>query len=146
MYLVEYDGFIGHFSYDPEIPGFHGHVVNCRDVITFSATEASQMRNEMITSIESHRAFCQSISRAIPASNGGVTIICHEGFVAVYSADAITGNFCGKVINCDIHEVSFSSEKAEDMPRLLAEGVNYPRQFCSENGHPAPLPTDTICA
>lgn len=145
MYLIEYDGFIGHFAYDQKMPGFHGSVVNCRDVITFCATEADQMRNEMITSIESHRSFCKSISRVIPASNGVCSIIGHEGFVAIYSQDSITGHFCGKVINCDSDEISFSSEKAEDMPRLLAEGIANLLQFCMDKGIAAPRPSRFLC-
>lgn len=72
-------------------------------------------------------------------------LIGHEGYVAVYSKDSITGHFCGKVINCVSDEISFSSEKAEDMPRLLAEGVANLQQFCVDKNLPAPRPSSFLC-
>lgn len=66
MVEVEYNGFIGKYSYDSEAGIFHGQVANCRDIITFQSKLASSMKNEMILSLQYHADYCVKIGRPVP--------------------------------------------------------------------------------
>ena len=61
--MIEYQGYIGVFEFDPEIDAFHGTVTNTNDVITFYGKSVAQLRKEMRTSVDEYLAFCREEGR-----------------------------------------------------------------------------------
>ena len=57
--MIEYKGYIGAVSFDPEIDLFHGTVINTNDVITFYGASVVELRKEMQKSIEGYIEFCK---------------------------------------------------------------------------------------
>ena len=61
--MIEYKGYIGVVEFDPEIDSFHGTVINTNDVITFYGSSVSELRDEMMKSLEEYFQFCQEHHR-----------------------------------------------------------------------------------
>ena len=57
--MIEYKGYLGVVSFDPEIDTFHGTVINTNDVIAFYGSSVTELKKEMQRSIEEYLAFCQ---------------------------------------------------------------------------------------
>ena len=57
--MIEYKGYLGVVSFDPEIDTFHGTVINTNDVISFYGSSVTELRKEMQRSIEEYLAFCR---------------------------------------------------------------------------------------
>ena len=57
--MIEYKGYLGVVSFDPEIDTFHGTVINTNDVISFYGSSVTELRKEMQRSVEDYLAFCQ---------------------------------------------------------------------------------------
>ena len=56
--IIEYKGYVGSIELDTDEDLFHGEVVNTRDVITFQAKTASQLRKALKESVEDYLSFC----------------------------------------------------------------------------------------
>jgi predicted HicB family RNase H-like nuclease len=56
--MMNYKGYIGRIEFDDENEIFHGEVINTRDVITFQATNAKDLKKEFIESVENYLEFC----------------------------------------------------------------------------------------
>ncbi|RDH41209.1 type II toxin-antitoxin system HicB family antitoxin [Zooshikella ganghwensis] len=61
--MMIYKGYIASVRYDEEAEVLHGEITNTRDVITFEAENAKDLKTEMQRSIDAHIAFCKSIGR-----------------------------------------------------------------------------------
>jgi predicted HicB family RNase H-like nuclease len=58
--MIEHNGYVGIFEYDPEEEEFHGRVVNlARDGITFVGHSVEELKREMAASVEEYLAFCE---------------------------------------------------------------------------------------
>ena len=58
--MIEYEGYLGVVSFDPEIDTFHGTVINTNDVIAFYGSSVTELKKEMQRwSVEEYLAFCQ---------------------------------------------------------------------------------------
>ena len=57
--MIEYKGYLGVVSFDPEIDTFHGTVINTNDVIAFYGSSVTELKKEMQRSVEEYLAFCQ---------------------------------------------------------------------------------------
>ena len=57
--MIEYKGYLGVVSFDPEIDAFYGTVINTNDVIAFYGSSVTELKKEMQRSIEEYLAFCQ---------------------------------------------------------------------------------------
>jgi len=55
---MEYKGYIGKYEYDYETKTFHGTIVNCRDVIHFSAPSMFELQSALVDSVEDYLEFC----------------------------------------------------------------------------------------
>jgi predicted HicB family RNase H-like nuclease len=56
--MLNYKGYIATVEFDDEAELFHGEVVNTRDVITFQATTAHELKQAFIESVDDYLAFC----------------------------------------------------------------------------------------
>lgn len=56
--MLNYKGYIAHIEFDDEAELFHGEVINTRDVVTFQATTAHELKKEFIASVDDYLAFC----------------------------------------------------------------------------------------
>lgn len=56
--MLNYKGYIGHVEFDDEHETFVGEVINTKDIITFQADTAHDLKQEFINSIEDYIAFC----------------------------------------------------------------------------------------
>ena len=61
--MIEYQGYIGVFEFEPESDSFHGRVINTKDVIAFYGASVVELRKEMQRSIEEYLAFCRERGR-----------------------------------------------------------------------------------
>ncbi len=57
--MIEYKGYLGVVSFDPDIDTFHGTVLNTNDVISFYGASVTELREEMQRSVEGYLAFCR---------------------------------------------------------------------------------------
>jgi predicted HicB family RNase H-like nuclease len=55
-----YKGYMGKVQYDDEAKLVHGEVIGIRDVITFQADSASDIRKAFFDSVDDYLAFCKS--------------------------------------------------------------------------------------
>ena len=60
MTLMRHGDYIARVTYDEEIDGFFGEVVNTSDVITFYGRSVEELKREMATSIEVHLEACRA--------------------------------------------------------------------------------------
>lgn len=56
--MLNYKGYVGTVQFDDEAELFHGEVINTRDVITFQATTAHELKQAFIESVDDYLAFC----------------------------------------------------------------------------------------
>jgi predicted HicB family RNase H-like nuclease len=56
--MIEYKGYIGRVIFDDEANIFHGEVINTRDVITFQGNSVTELRQELVDSVEVYLDFC----------------------------------------------------------------------------------------
>jgi predicted RNase H-like HicB family nuclease len=57
---VIYKGYEGKVKFDEKAGGFHGDVINTRDVITFKGTSAETLEQAFRDSVDEYLAFCAS--------------------------------------------------------------------------------------
>jgi predicted HicB family RNase H-like nuclease len=57
--MIEYKGYIGHFSFDEEKKMFFGKVANCHDFITFQGKSVSELKQSFRDSVEEYIAWCK---------------------------------------------------------------------------------------
>lgn len=69
--MIEYKGYFGVITFDPEIEAFHGTVCNTNDVITFYGTSVTELREEMKKSIEAYLEFCREQGKTPEAPLSG---------------------------------------------------------------------------
>lgn len=56
--MLSHKGYVGKVEYDDEAEIFHGDVINTRDVITFQADNAHDLKQAFIESVEDYLDFC----------------------------------------------------------------------------------------
>lgn len=57
--MLNYKGYIGHVEFDDENEIFSGEVINTKDIITFQADTAHDLKQAFIDSIEDYLEFCK---------------------------------------------------------------------------------------
>jgi predicted HicB family RNase H-like nuclease len=57
--MLMYKGYVGHVQFDDEAECFYGEVINTRDVITFQADNAHDLKQAFINSIDDYLEFCR---------------------------------------------------------------------------------------
>lgn len=62
MTRMHYDGYEATTEFDEHANVFHGEVINLRDVITFQASSASDLRQAFTESLEDYLAFCAKLA------------------------------------------------------------------------------------
>lgn len=55
---MEYKGYVAEVTFDDEAGGFHGEVVNSRDVITFQGRSVEELREALADSVEDYLEWC----------------------------------------------------------------------------------------
>lgn len=55
---MEYKGYLGQVTFDPEAAIFHGEVINTRDVITFQGRSVEELQQALQDSVEDYLAWC----------------------------------------------------------------------------------------
>ena len=70
MNTLQYQDYIAHISYDPDIDRFMGRVINARDSITFYGKSTAELRREFKRSVDDYLAYCreQGLAPARPYS------------------------------------------------------------------------------
>ena len=58
--MLNHKGYIGRVEFDEECEIFSGEVINTKDVITFQADLARNLKQSFIDSVEDYLAFCKS--------------------------------------------------------------------------------------
>ncbi|MBQ7738347.1 MAG: type II toxin-antitoxin system HicB family antitoxin [Desulfovibrionaceae bacterium] len=58
MSILNYKGYQGCFSYDPEADIFHGEVLHLTDVITFQGRSVDELKQALADSVEDYLEFC----------------------------------------------------------------------------------------
>ena len=56
MNTLQYQDYIAHISYDPDIDRFMGRVINARDSITFYGKSTAELRREFKRSVDDYLA------------------------------------------------------------------------------------------
>lgn len=59
---MHYDGYEAATEFDEHAKVFHGEIINLRDVITFQASSASDLRQAFAESLEDYLAFCAKLT------------------------------------------------------------------------------------
>lgn len=57
--MIEYKGYIGHFSFDEEKMMFFGKVANSHDFVTFQGKSISKLKESFRDSVEEYIAWCK---------------------------------------------------------------------------------------
>ena len=74
MSVIEYLGYRATVAFDAEVGLYHGEVIGIRDMITFQAKSASELRAEFAASVDEYLAVCAERGRgpgAAPTPAGG---------------------------------------------------------------------------
>ncbi len=58
--MMIHKGYLGKVEYDDEARLLHGEVIGIRDVVTFQADSASEIKRAFIESVDDYLAFCKS--------------------------------------------------------------------------------------
>lgn len=58
--VIEYQGYAAKVDFDDEQELFHGEVLNIRDVITFQARTAKELKKALKESIEDYISWCKN--------------------------------------------------------------------------------------
>ena len=58
--MLNYKGYIGHVDFDDENEIFTGEVINTKDIITFQAETAYELKQAFIDSVEDYLEFCHT--------------------------------------------------------------------------------------
>ena len=56
--MIEYKGYTGIFEYDSEIDSFVGRVPGIKGAITFYGKSTTELKREMVKSVDEYLAFC----------------------------------------------------------------------------------------
>ena len=56
--MMEYRGYIAEVEYDDSIGVHHGRVITGRDMISFEADEAAEVRSAFEEAVDDYLAFC----------------------------------------------------------------------------------------
>ena len=72
MSVIEYLGYRATVAFDAEVGLYHGEVIGIRDVITFQAKSASELRDEFAASVEEYLAVCAERSRSPDRRHSGL--------------------------------------------------------------------------
>ena len=59
MNTMEYKGYTAVIEYDDSIDGFHGEVVDIKDVISFEGRNPDELRDGFKTAVDAYLAFCE---------------------------------------------------------------------------------------
>ena len=59
MNTLQYQDYIAHITYDPDIDRFMGRVINARDSITFYGKSTAELRREFKRSVDDYLAYCR---------------------------------------------------------------------------------------
>ena len=62
--VIEYRGYRATVVFEADVGLYHGEVIGIRDVITFQAKAAPQLREEFGASVEEYLAICAERGRA----------------------------------------------------------------------------------
>jgi len=57
--MIEYRGYIGHFSFDENTNLFYGKVANTNDLITFQGKSLNETKQAFRDSIDEYIAWCK---------------------------------------------------------------------------------------
>ena len=57
--MMEYKGYFGDVTYDPEADIFHGNVLGLKDVITFQGTSVKELEQAFKDSIDDYLVWCK---------------------------------------------------------------------------------------
>lgn len=57
--MLNYNGYLGHVTYDDESELFDGKVINTKDIITFQSDNSHQLKQAFVDSIKNYLAFCK---------------------------------------------------------------------------------------
>ena len=57
--MMEYKGYIGDVTFDPEAHLFHGEIINIRDVITFQGKTVDELESSFRESVNDYIAWCK---------------------------------------------------------------------------------------
>ena len=60
---MEYRGYRATVAFDAEVGLYHGEVIGIRDMITFQAKSASELRDEFAASVAEYLAVCAERGR-----------------------------------------------------------------------------------
>lgn len=68
--MINYKGYIGHFSFDEKTNRFQGHVANTQDVITFEGTSVTSTRQAFQDAVDEYikwrQKYRQEPDQALP--------------------------------------------------------------------------------
>jgi len=59
--MIEYKGYLAEVEFDAEAEILHGEVINTRDVITFQAADASELKRQFHRSVDEYLKFCADL-------------------------------------------------------------------------------------
>jgi predicted HicB family RNase H-like nuclease len=62
--MMQYKGYVGVIEVDPEAGVIHGRVIGLRDMITFEAESAADLRKEFEASVDDYLAMCAEAGKA----------------------------------------------------------------------------------
>lgn len=61
--MMEYNGYVGVFEFDPSIDAFHGEVANTVDTITFEGRSVDELRAAFHQSVDDYLELCEREDR-----------------------------------------------------------------------------------
>lgn len=62
--MMEYKGYAAKVEFDDEAEIFHGEVIGIRDVVTFQATTAKELKKAFKESVDDYLSFCKERGEA----------------------------------------------------------------------------------
>lgn len=61
--MIEYKGYVGVVTYEPEEDTFHGRVISMRDIVSFYGTSVDELKRVMANSVDEYLAVCKELGR-----------------------------------------------------------------------------------
>jgi len=101
--MMKYKGYTGIVHYDDDAELFHGEIINLRDVITFQATTAKQLKKAFHDSIDDYLDFCKSRGEEPEKPFSGKLIL--RTTPELHKAAATAAAYAGQSLNTWISKV-----------------------------------------
>lgn len=144
---VHYKGYVGMVNYDADAEVLHGEVMGLRDVVTFQAQSAGDVRRAFCESIDDYLAFCRERGESPDKPSNGQFLVRMKP--ELHRAAAAVAESCGMslntwVVGCLNRAIADGREEGPPQPGRKRRASISERRGKRSKGVRRAIPTDKL--